>query len=417
MIFFCPNTQAVTILYPMKSNPRQIRIEDYSYQLPDEHVPLFPPAVRGQSNLVVYQSGEMHKTSFVKLAQHLPDQAMLVFNQSRVIPARLVMHRASGARIEVFLLQPFEMEHQGALQSRSTCTWSCLVGGAKKWKENEVLELNLTSGVVLRAHRIGRTDEYFNIQLEWTGDVVFAEILEMAGKIPLPPYLKRESTAEDNERYQTVYARLSGSVAAPTAGLHFTDHILTELQAKGHPLEYLTLHVGAGTFKPVSADTMEGHHMHVEHFVLSKDLIQAILNHGERPIIPVGTTSMRTLESLYWLGVQCLQNPELKNFHVDQWQAYDSTTEVTREHALRALLERLSSLKIDHCDATTGILIAPGYGFHLCDGLITNFHQPQSTLLLLVAALIGEKWRDVYQFALNQDIRFLSYGDSSLLIP
>lgn len=401
----------------MKPDPRQIRIEDYSYHLPEEHIPLFPPAVRGQSNLVVCRGGTMQKDTFVNLGQFLPAQAMLVFNQSRVIPARLVMHRSSGARIEIFLLQPFEMEHIGALQASEWCTWSCLVGGAKKWKDNEVLELPLTDGVILKAHRLDRTEEYFNVRLEWTGEVVFADILEMAGKIPLPPYLKRETTPEDNERYQTVYARLSGSVAAPTAGLHFTNEILAQLQSQGHTLQYLTLHVGAGTFKPVSASTMEGHHMHIEHFVLSRELVQSILEHGQRPIIPVGTTSMRTLESLYWLGVQCILDPALQSFHVDQWQAYDSKVDVSRDQALRALLHRLIALQIDQCDATTGILIAPGYTFHLCDGLVTNFHQPQSTLLLLAAALIGEQWREVYRFALEHNVRFLSYGDSSLLMP
>jgi S-adenosylmethionine:tRNA ribosyltransferase-isomerase len=417
MIFFVPTLGSVAILQAMKADPRQIRIENYTYHLPDENVPLFPPTVRGESNLVICKGGELSKGVFADLPKHLPDNAMLVFNQSRVIPARLVMHRASGARIEIFLLQPFQMEHQGALQSKESCSWSCLVGGAKKWKEDEILELPLSEGVVLKAQRMGRTDEYFTIRLQWTGDIAFAEILEKAGRIPLPPYLKRETTPDDNIRYQTVYARLSGSVAAPTAGLHFTDVILTRLATNGHPLQYLTLHVGAGTFKPVSSDTMAEHHMHVEHFVITKELIQALLLHGENKVIPIGTTSMRTLESLYWLGIQCLHNPEINSFHVDQWQPYEEIEGVSLQQALQALYDRMTVMGLEQCEATTGILIAPGYVFRICKGLITNFHQPQSTLLLLVAALIGDKWKEVYQFALDNQVRFLSYGDSSLLLP
>ena len=401
----------------MKTHPRDLRIQDFSYDLPEDRIPLFPPSQRGGSKLLIYRQSTIQHEAFEVLPKALPALSLLVFNQSKVIPARLWMQRASGARIEIFLLEPANTDHLTALQAVGSGKWTCLVGGAKKWKDDEFLTAMLPSGNQLRANKEGRNEEYFTISFEWEGEATFAEIIEEIGKIPLPPYLKRETSKEDEERYQTVYARLAGSVAAPTAGLHFTNQCLNELNQQGHASAYLTLHVGAGTFKPVSASSMEDHHMHTEHFVLSKELVDQVLASLHRPIIPVGTTSMRTLESLYWLGVQCMGQPLTSVFHVSQWQPYATDCHVSTSEALQALRLRLEALQIEACEATTAILIAPGYTFRICNGLVTNFHQPQSTLLLLVAALIGEDWRSVYQYAMAHGFHFLSYGDSSLLLP
>jgi S-adenosylmethionine:tRNA ribosyltransferase-isomerase len=400
----------------MKTHPRDLRIQDFSYELPEDRIPLFPPSQRGGSKLLIYREGTIQHDAFDALPETLPASSLLVFNQSKVIPARLWMQRPTGARIEIFLLEPADTDHLTALQAAGGGRWTCLVGGAKKWKDQEFLTATLPSGFQLHAYKEGRSEEYFTIRFEWEGGASFADIIEEIGKIPLPPYLKRETSKEDEERYQTVYARLSGSVAAPTAGLHLTNDCLANLHQQGHALAYLTLHVGAGTFKPVSAASMEEHHMHTEHFVLSTELIDQVLASLDRPIIPVGTTSMRTLESLYWLGLQCIEQ-SIAAFHVSQWQPYSAESKVTTREALQALRLRLEALQIESCEATTGILIAPGYTFRVCNGLITNFHQPQSTLLLLVAALIGDDWRSVYDHAMSHGFHFLSYGDSSLLLP
>jgi S-adenosylmethionine:tRNA ribosyltransferase-isomerase len=416
MIFFYPNPIFSVQFCTMPQHPREIRIEDYDYALPENKIPLYPSVERGGSKLLVYKKGSIADFSFTELGRVLPQNALLVFNQSKVIPARMVMFRDTGARIEIFLLQPVGQDHQMALQSKKTCTWSCLVGGAKKWKENEELSVDLGNGAVLRASKMGRNEEYFEVCFEWVGSLFFADVIEKVGKIPLPPYIKRETTEEDAKRYQTVYAHDAGSVAAPTAGLHFTEELLQQLKIQGHSAQYITLHVGAGTFKPVSAERMEDHTMHTEQFVVSRSLIQALLDHGSSPVIPVGTTSMRTLESIYWLGAACFNTGET-DWMVRQWQPYSDALPCTRIQALEALLRVFDRMDFLEKEASTCILIAPGYTFRICDGLVTNFHQPKSTLLLLVSALLGEQWKEVYSHALRADYRFLSYGDSSFLAP
>jgi S-adenosylmethionine:tRNA ribosyltransferase-isomerase len=398
----------------MNTDPRLLRIEDFSYELPDASIPLFPSETRGGSRLLHYNHGEITATTFNQLPALLPEPCFFVFNQSKVIPARLHFERASGARIEIFLLQPVANSHQVALEATGSSAWSCLVGGAKKWKEEEILAFEYAPGMRVHAHKLGRDDAYFIIRFEWTEPIAFAQVLEAAGQMPLPPYLKRDTTPEDEIRYQTVYAAQAGSVAAPTAGLHFTDEVMHQLTNQGHALHYLTLHVGAGTFKPVSAAAMADHLMHTECFILERSFVEALI-HNNQPVVPVGTTSMRTLESLYWLGVACIENPELSTFYVSQWTPYEANASLSTKEALQALAHRMQTLGIMACQASTSILIAPGYTFRVCRGLVTNFHQPHSTLLLLVAAFIGQDWRSVYQFALRNEFRFLSYGDSSLL--
>jgi S-adenosylmethionine:tRNA ribosyltransferase-isomerase len=398
----------------MNTDPRLLRIDDFSYELPNSCVPLFPATTRDGSRLLHYKQGEITATLFNQLPALLPEPCFFVFNQSKVIPARMNFERASGARIEIFLLQPVNNSHQGALGAIGSSTWSCLVGGAKKWKEEEILSFEYAPGMQVFAHKLERDDAYFIIRFEWAEPIAFAQVLEATGRMPLPPYLKRDTTPEDEIRYQTVYAAQAGSVAAPTAGLHFTDEVMHQLTNKGHALHYVTLHVGAGTFKPVSTDAMADHLMHTECFILERNFVQALI-HNHRPVVPVGTTSMRTLESLYWLGVACIENPELNSFFVAQWTPYEDNGSVSTQKALQALLDRMDALGIVACEARTSILIAPGYTFRVCHGLVTNFHQPHSTLLLLVAAFIGQDWRSVYQFALRNEFRFLSYGDSSLL--
>ncbi|WP_299985422.1 S-adenosylmethionine:tRNA ribosyltransferase-isomerase [uncultured Pontibacter sp.] len=404
----------------MTANPKNLAIKDFVYELPDERIAKYPLPERDQSKLLYYKSHNIADHTFTDLPDLLPAGSLLVFNNTKVVQARLIFHKPTGGAVEIFCLEPVKphREVQLAMQQTRSCTWKCLVGNNKRWKEG-VLKIFFEGGVVT-AEREAQQEGHFLIRFTWTpAELTFAEVLEHCGRLPLPPYLNRELTLEDRTRYQTIYARNEGAVAAPTAGLHFTDQVMASLQAKGIESTYLTLHVGAGTFKPVKADTMEDHEMHAEQLMVSKQVVEQLLQHLGKPIIPVGTTSMRSLESLYWLGTLLQQQPGLKpeELHVTQWLPYDTNTPPATPEALQTLLEYMERYQVEHLHASTQIIIAPGYTFRICNGLVTNFHQPESTLLLLVSALIGGDWKQVYQHALDNDYRFLSYGDSSLLLP
>lgn len=404
----------------MHTNPKNLAIKDFVYELPDERIAKFPLPERDQSRLLYYRNHTIVDHTFQDLPELLPAGSLLVFNNTKVVQARLIFRKPTGGEVEIFCLEPVKphREVQLAMQQTRSCTWKCLVGNNKRWKEGP-LKIFFEGGVVT-AERDAQQDGHFLIRFTWTpAELTFAEVLERCGRLPLPPYLNRELTPEDRTRYQTIYARNEGAVAAPTAGLHFTDNVMNALQARGIASTYLTLHVGAGTFKPVKADTMEAHEMHAEQLMVSRQVVAQLQQHLGRPLIPVGTTSMRSLESLYWLGALLLQQPDLRpeELHITQWLPYETKTPPAATEALQTLLDYMDRHQTEHLHASTQIIIAPGYTFKLCNGLVTNFHQPESTLLLLVAALIGEDWKKVYRHALDHDYRFLSYGDSSLLLP
>ncbi|AKQ46117.1 S-adenosylmethionine tRNA ribosyltransferase [Rufibacter radiotolerans] len=406
-------------------HPRQIAISDYNYSLPEEQIAQFPLEERDQSKLLLYRNGRISDARFTDLPSALPPQSLLVFNDTKVVQARLRFQKATGGTIELFCLEPLEpvREVQQAMQQTFSVVWKCLVGNNKRWREGR-LEMPLgpyPEDGALWAERLAPAEEGFAIHFTWSpGNQTFAEVLERAGLLPLPPYMNRDAEESDQERYQTIYAAEAGAVAAPTAGLHFTPAVMQEIEARGHEQAFVTLHVGAGTFKPVKSDVMEHHYMHGEQLSVSREFIERLLHHGNRPVIAVGTTSMRTLESLYWLGAGIylgLLPGEEEELSLPQWFPYDVRTTISVQEALEALLYYLNSHKLTHLQANTHILIAPGYQFKICSGLVTNFHQPQSTLLLLVSALIGPSWQKVYRHALANNYRFLSYGDSSLLLP
>ncbi|SFH24426.1 S-adenosylmethionine:tRNA ribosyltransferase-isomerase [Pontibacter chinhatensis] len=402
------------------SDPKKLAIKDFVYDLPEERIAKFPLPVRDQSKLLLYRQGQFIDHTFTELPTLLPPDTLLVFNDTKVVQARLLMQKETGGLVEIFCLEPVapHREVQLAMQQTGSCTWKCLVGNNKRWKGG-LVHLYFEGGV-LQAEREAQQEGHFLIHFTWRqAELTFAEVLERCGRLPLPPYLNRDLTPEDHTRYQTIYASQQGAVAAPTAGLHFTDRVMDALKAQGIDTAYLTLHVGAGTFKPVKSETMEAHEMHAEQVYISRSILERLLKQQGNPVIPVGTTSMRSLESIYWLGAKVLAQPELtqQELHVSQWQAYESINQPTAAQALEALLHYLDRQGTDHLHANTQIIIAPGYTFRMCHGLVTNFHQPESTLLLLVSALIGEDWRKVYQHALAHDYRFLSYGDSSLLLP
>ncbi len=427
----------------MYTDPKQIRIEDYDYPLPDHRIAKFPLAERDSSKLLVYRHGEVQEDTFRHLPNYLPQGALMVFNNTRVIQARLHFHKDTGALIEVFLLEPaFPEEYQENFASREKCTWHCLVGNSKKWK-NGALTHELEVGgktIHLSAERIGTSGTSQEILFEWDGEVTWAEILDVMGELPIPPYLNRDTEESDKQTYQTVYSKIKGSVAAPTAGLHFTDSVLAALDEAGIDREEVTLHVGAGTFKPVKSEEIGGHDMHTEHIAVRRQTIEKLLAHGGEAIA-VGTTSVRTLESLYYMGVIWeklkIKNEELKikafadvqraeeigdgeELHVPQWMPYEYAQEekqLTTIEALQHLLDYMDAHHMEVLHSSTQIIIAPGYDYHIVRRMVTNFHQPKSTLLLLVSAFVKGDWHTIYDYALSHDFRFLSYGDSSLLIP
>lgn len=405
----------------MSQGPRNIRIEDFDYTLPENHIARYPRDKRSDSKLMTYQSGVIKPDMFYNIGQYLHSGDTLVLNDTKVIPARLHFQKHTGAQIEIFCLQPFRMDHQQAMDQREQCEWETMIGGAKRWKEGLLEKEIVTDGnsFLLKAERIGETQTAFVVRFTWNNpSVSFSEILHQVGELPLPPYFDRDAEEQDYDRYQTVFATFEGSVAAPTAGLHFTPEILEDLRNKGVNQQRITLHVGSGTFKPVSSSTMEGHSMHGEIFDVSPTLISSLQNTKGR-IIPVGTTSMRTIESLYWFGVKILNGhfESNKNIQLDQWDAYELPQHTAKDEALQAVVDYCKRFNLQRFSGSTSLLIAPGYQMRVSQGIITNFHLPKSTLILLVAALIGEDWRSVYKRAIEEDFQFLSYGDSSLLLP
>jgi S-adenosylmethionine:tRNA ribosyltransferase-isomerase len=402
----------------MNINPENIRIEDYSYNLPDNRIAKYPLEQRDQSQLLVYNKGEISKDTFTNIDRYIDSKTTCVFNNTKVIQARLKFFKETGAQIEIFCLEPIEpSDYVLAFQQTEKITWKCIVGNLKKWKDQDLKQIVSIRNIEieLTASKIETQGNTQIIEFTWNiPEFTFSEIIENIGATPIPPYLKRESETIDKDRYQTVYSKLKGSVAAPTAGLHFTENVLAKLKEKQIGIEEVTLHVGAGTFTPVKSETIDEHEMHTEHFVVRKENIENLIN--SEKIVAVGTTSVRTLESLYWLGVKVLTNPDL-DLHFSQWEAYKLQDDISKTDALKALLSYMEDKSITEFHASTQIMIFPGYKFKMVDLLITNFHQPNSTLLLLIAAFIGENWKKVYDFALNNNFRFLSYGDSSILIP
>ena len=393
-------------------------IDDYSYHLPQERIANVPLAQRDASKLLIYQNGSIKDATFSHLSHYLPAKATLVLNNTRVIEARLYFEKPTGGIIEIFCLEPFAPESmEQTMQQTGLVQWRCLIGGASKWGHGQVLQKKVAlqkGAVTLEAHYMQKESDSFVIEFRWEGGFSFSEVLQAAGVMPLPPYIKRKAIAEDAQRYQTVFAQHKGSVAAPTAALHFTPEVFKNLEKKEIYPAYVTLHVGAGTFKPVKTETIEEHSMHAETFSVSMDFLKMVLT--AQILVAVGTTSLRTLESLHWLGVKLLQHGDLNNFELEQWEAYELTaSSVTYTESIQALLQHLQQNHLTHLECRTRLLIKPGYHFKSASALLTNFHQPRSTLLLLIAAFIGDDWRNVYAHALKQDYRFLSYGDSSLL--
>ena len=405
----------------MTAKTEQIRIEEFNYPLPDERIAKFPLTKRDESKLLVYRNGKIDEAVFKQLSDYLPQGSMLVYNNTRVIQARMLFQKETGAQIEVFCLEPV-IPHDYALvfQQTESCSWLCLVGNLKKWKEgalHKTIRMD-DKEVVLSAERIKTTGDSHLVRFSWNNpQVTFAELLDGAGILPIPPYLHRETRESDLQTYQTVYSKIKGSVAAPTAGLHFTPEVLAGLDAKGFTREEVTLHVGAGTFKPVKSEVIGDHEMHTEFISVRRSAIENIRTNLGR-IIAVGTTSVRTLESLYYMGRTLVNNPDAtsEELVVTQWTPYHDTEEVTAHEALTALLDYLDRNQTDALLSATQIMIAPGYEFKIVKGIITNFHQPKSTLLLLISAFVNGNWKSIYNYALDNDFRFLSYGDSSLLL-
>ena len=403
---------------------KDIHISEYNYELPDERIAKFPKAERDHSKLLVYNKGEVGEDIFYNLPNYLPQGALMVYNNTKVIQARLHFRKETGALIEIFLLEPAEpADYEQMFQQTRRCSWLCLVGNQKKWKEGTLTrELRVKNEEVrVSATRRGEHGTSQWIDLEWDNERVnFAEILDEMGELPIPPYLNRETQESDKTTYQTVYSKIKGSVAAPTAGLHFTERVLKNIDARGIEREEVTLHVGAGTFKPVKSDTIGEHPMHTEYIAVRRHTLERLLAHNCE-VIAVGTTSVRTLESLYYMGLKVVQNPDIREeeLHVNQWEPYEEgrcKMEDVRS-VIQALLDWMIRKELTVLHSSTQIIIAPGYTYHIVKMLITNFHQPQSTLLLLVSAFVKGDWHKIYDYALAHDFRFLSYGDSSLLIP
>lgn len=393
-----------------------INIDEFDYPLPSERIAKYPLDNRDQSKLLVYKNDLIQQSSFHHVGDFLPDNTLLVFNNTKVIRARLHFFKSTGARIEVFCLEPhLPATAEQAFQARNQVEWQCLVGNQKKWKEGYISREVIIDSLPLKvkAEMVQKLTDGMIIRFTWAGDYSFASVMEAMGETPIPPYLEREAEAIDTERYQTVYSKYNGSVAAPTAGLHFSPAVLEALSKKGFKTMELTLHVGAGTFKPVKSKTIGDHEMHTEHFRVPLETIKALINHAG-PIIAVGTTTVRTLESLYLAGVKL--NQGVPCHHISQWDGFRYRSGLSLKESLEALVSHLEKTRLAAFEASTSIIIVPGFQFSVIEGLITNFHQPRSTLLLLIAALVGDNWQRIYRFALDNQFRFLSYGDSSLLM-
>ena len=409
----------------MKEDPKHIRISEFNYPLPDERIAKFPLPERDQSKLLLYRHGEVTEDIFTSLPDYLPANSLMIFNNTKVIQARLHFHKETGALIEVFCLEPIQPNDYALnFQQTEHAAWLCMIGNLKKWKEGALKREITVKGkpLTLTAERGACHGTSHWVDFRWNNpEITFADILEVFGELPIPPYLNRETQESDKETYQTVYSKIKGSVAAPTAGLHFTPRVLDALREKGVALEELTLHVGAGTFKPVKSEEIEGHEMHTEYISVNRSTLEKLVAH-EGKAIAVGTTSVRTLESLYHIGVTLLHNPNAteEDLHVKQWQPYETALETAATPAVDALQAIIAYLDRHHMEtlhSSTQIIIAPGYEYRIVKAMVTNFHQPQSTLLLLVSAFLHGDWRKIYDYALAHDFRFLSYGDSSLLIP
>ena len=402
-------------------NTKHIHISDYNYQLPDERIAKYPLAQRDHSKLLVYRHGEISEDRFFNLPQHLPQDALMVFNNTRVIQARMHFRKSTGALIEIFLLEPASpADYEQMFQTRERCQWLCLVGNLKKWKDGELTRtISLAdSQITVSATRLGERGTSHLIEFSWDGNVPFADIIDAMGELPIPPYLNRDTEESDKTTYQTVYSKIKGSVAAPTAGLHFTPEVLAAIDANGIDREEVTLHVGAGTFRPVKSEEIEGHEMHTEYIAVHRQTLEKLLAH-DCSAIAVGTTSVRTLESLYYMGLKTLNHQDIgeDDLHVNQWEPYEQPSTVSPVVAIQSLLDWMERRQLNVLHSSTQIIIAPGYDYKIVRMLVTNFHQPQSTLLLLVSAFVHGDWHSIYDYALNHDFRFLSYGDSSLLIP
>lgn len=409
----------------MKEDPKHIRISEYNYPLPDERIAKFPLPMRDQSKLLVYRHGEVSEDIFTSLPSYLPARSLMVFNNTKVIQARLHFRKETGALIEVFCLEPAEPNDYALnFQQTEHAAWLCMIGNLKKWKEGTLKREMTVKGrtITLTATRGECHGTSHWIDFRWDDTAItFADILEVFGELPIPPYLNRKTQESDKETYQTIYSKIKGSVAAPTAGLHFTPRVLDDLKQQSVELEELTLHVGAGTFKPVKSEEIEGHEMHTEYISVLRTTIEKLIAHDGKAIA-VGTTSVRTLESLYHIGVTLLKNPHAteEELRVRQWQPYETaeeTADISSTHSLKAILDYLERNHLETLHTSTQIIIAPGYDYKIVVAIVTNFHQPQSTLLLLVSAFVKGDWKKIYDYALSHDFRFLSYGDSSLLIP
>ena len=403
---------------------KHIQIKDFNYNLPDERIAKFPLAKRDNSKLLLYRHGEVTEDVFHNIAQYLPKGALMVFNNTKVIQARLHFRKETGALIEVFLLEPYmPADYEQMFQTTGHCSWLCMIGNLKKWKEGSLKRTFDVKGkeVTLVAERKEDVHKSYRVDFSWdASDVSWAELLDAVGELPIPPYLNRETQESDKTTYQTVYSKVKGSVAAPTAGLHFTPEVLADIDRHGIDREELTLHVGAGTFKPVKSEEIQDHEMHTEYICVHRQTLEKLIRH-EAKAIAVGTTSVRTLESLYYIGVKLEKTLDLseEELHVCQWEPYENTVAkpITPLNAIENILAYLDKHGLSALHASTQIIIAPGYEYNIVKMLVTNFHQPQSTLLLLVSAFVHGDWRKIYDYALAHDFRFLSYGDSSLLIP
>jgi len=398
------------------TDPKKISILDYTYDLPAERIALHPLAERDASKLLIYKNGKIQEDVYRNIASHLPANSLLIFNNTKVIKARIRFQKSSGGMIEIFLLEPYGTDYTTTLSATNKASWKCMIGGVSKWKEPELSFL--VGALTLRAKLVEKLSDAYVVEFNWDGGISFAEVLEQAGDIPLPPYIKRKTEEEDTARYQTIYAADEGSVAAPTAGLHFSETVFKSLTEKNIQTGFVTLHVGAGTFKPVKAAIMQDHEMHAEWIDVSYNMIEQLAGQLHKTIAAVGTTSLRTLESLYWMGVKAMLQPQTKQLNISQWEVYEpplANCTISAKESLLALVSWMNENRLQRIFTQSQILIAPGYSFKIAKAIITNFHQPQSTLLLLVAAAIGKDWITNYEYAMQHDFRFLSYGDGSLL--
>lgn len=405
-------------------HPKHLKIEDFTYDLPAEKIAYSPVNPRDHSKLLLFQDGKILEDIYRNISQHLPDNAVLVFNNTKVVKSRLFFTNENGAKIEVFCLEPHgeAIDYGQHFLEQNSVTWICFIGKVSKWREQHLSKIINLDGtqVKLSAEIVGKLEDAYLVKFTWSpGEIPFGKVMDAAGVTPLPPYIKRVAEKVDEDAYQTVYSENEGSVAAPTAGLHFTKRVLKDFEETGISSLFTTLHVGAGTFKPVKSEVMEDHIMHAEYLNITIDFLENLLAKIQQPIITVGTTSTRTLESIYWMGNLIVKNPEIsyEELKITQWLPYETEVVCTAEEAIKALVNWIRNTGQNHLSIETEIIIAPGYFFKIVKGLITNFHQPQSTLLLLVSALIGNDWKTIYDHALENDFRFLSYGDGSLLLP